>query len=88
MKNSPVGASDGWQPTRLFFCSNCNALYQLIKVEAGPENGSRVITCPVCAAPLPAREGKFVLKYFMLRKAARDRKQACAPARPRDSGMA
>jgi len=42
MKNSPVGASDGWQPTRLFFCSNCNALYQLIKVEAGPENGSRV----------------------------------------------
>jgi hypothetical protein len=75
----------GNQP-RLFFCSNCNALYQLIKVEAGPENDSRVITC----APRRYRHAKenSFSKYFMLRKAARDRKRACAPARPSDSGMA
>jgi hypothetical protein len=58
----------------LYFCPNCNALYQIVKVEAGPEIVSREITCRECSAPFPAREGKFVLKYFMLRKAARSQK--------------
>ena len=55
----------------LFFCPNCKALYQVVKAEAGPETADREITCQECKAPLPAREGKFILKYFMLRKAAR-----------------
>jgi hypothetical protein len=58
----------------LFFCPKCSALYQIVKVEAGPETINREVTCQACDAPLPAREGKFVLKYFMLRKAARDQK--------------
>jgi hypothetical protein len=57
-----------------FFCPNCNALYQIVKVEAGPETSNREITCGVCAAPFPAGEGKFALKYFTLRKAARGQK--------------
>ena len=62
--------------TRLpfFFCPTCRALYQIIKVEAAPETNYREITCRDCGTPFPARDGKFVLKYFMLRHAARDQK--------------
>jgi hypothetical protein len=56
-----------------FTCLNCKALYQLVKVEAGPETVDRALTCLVCGVPLPSREGEFVLKYFLLRKAARGR---------------
>jgi transcription elongation factor Elf1 len=52
-----------------FNCPNCNALYQLVKVEAGRETADRQLTCRACGAPLQGREGKFVLKYFLLRKA-------------------
>jgi hypothetical protein len=45
--------------------------YQVVKVERGPETVDRDVTCRSCGAPLPAREGNFVLKYFMLRKAGR-----------------
>jgi hypothetical protein len=55
-----------------FTCLNCKALYQLLKVEAGAVD--RAVTCLVCGAPLPSREGKFVLKYSLLRKAERPRK--------------
>ena len=54
-----------------FNCANCNALYHLIKVEAGPETVDRSLNCQACGAPLPARDGQFVLKYFLLRKPSR-----------------
>jgi hypothetical protein len=54
-----------------FTCPNCNALYQLVKVEAGPETADQEIACGVCGGPLVARDGKFVLKYFFLRKGTR-----------------
>jgi transcription elongation factor Elf1 len=56
---------------KTFTCPNCNALYQVVKVEAGPETNDRAITCRVCGGPLAGREGKSVLKYFLLRKAIR-----------------
>jgi hypothetical protein len=56
-----------------FSCLNCKALYQIVKVGAGPETGDRVVTCLLCGASLPSREGKFVLKYSLLRKAGRGR---------------
>ena len=59
-----------------FTCPNCNALYQIVKVEAGPETDNREITCRACGGPLAGREGKFVLKYFLLRKATRTRRRA------------
>jgi hypothetical protein len=58
----------------LFFCPNCQALYQVVKVEAGPETTNREIACRLCDAPFPAREGQFVLKYFMVRKPSRGQK--------------
>jgi hypothetical protein len=54
-----------------FTCPNCQALYSLVKVEAGPETNDRELACRVCDAPLPAREGRFVLKYFLLRNGGR-----------------
>jgi hypothetical protein len=53
-----------------FVCPNCDALYELVKVEAGLETADRAIACRSCGAPLSGREGKFVLKYFLLRTAA------------------
>ncbi len=43
-----------------FNSPNCNALYQLVKAEAGPETDNREITCRACGTPLPARDGIVV----------------------------
>jgi hypothetical protein len=61
-------------------CPNCKALYELVRVEAGPETSNGEPTCQVCGGPLTAREGKFVLKYFLLRQAVRRRRQGRAKA--------
>jgi predicted Zn finger-like uncharacterized protein len=55
----------------LFTCPNCQALYEVVKTQAGPETISGEVTCRACGGPLPASEGKFVLRYFMLRNATR-----------------
>ena len=60
----------GCRPRQSFACPNCNSLYELIKVEAGPETVHREVACRSCEAPLPGMEGKFVLKYFLRRKAS------------------
>jgi hypothetical protein len=54
-----------------FTCPTSNALYQMVRQEAGSEMVNREITCRVCSGQLPRCEGKFVLKYFMLRKGGR-----------------
>jgi NAD-dependent SIR2 family protein deacetylase len=51
---------------KTFTCPKCNALYQMIRVEEGPENTEREVTCHSCGAPLSGREGQFALKYFLL----------------------
>ena len=48
-----------------FNCPNCNALYQVVQAEAGPETVYSEIACRSCSAALPGREGNFVLKYFL-----------------------
>jgi hypothetical protein len=61
----------GGRPPALFTCPQCAALYQVLKVEARLETAEKKITCQICGAPLVGREEKFVLKYFLLRKAIR-----------------
>ena len=51
-----------------FNCPHCNALYHIVRGEARPETVYSEITCRACGGSLPAREGQFVLKYFLLRK--------------------
>jgi hypothetical protein len=65
--------------TTLFNCASCNAVYHLVKVEAGPETVDREINCRACGAPLPARDGPLILKYFLLRKPSKVRSVAGAP---------
>jgi predicted Zn finger-like uncharacterized protein len=52
-------------PTPLFNCPNCNALYHVVKADLRSEIVDRWVTCRTCNGPLPAREGKFVLKYLL-----------------------
>jgi hypothetical protein len=54
-------------------CPNCAALYQLIKSQVGPRDNPQT-SCGACSGELPARDGEFALKYFMLREAARTQK--------------
>ncbi len=77
------------RPTRVEFfkCPNCDALYQVVRAEAGPETTSDgEIACRVCGAPLAARDGEFVLKYFLLRQAGRkevwQKRRPIRPANP------
>jgi transcription elongation factor Elf1 len=63
-----------------FTCPNCKAFYEVVKVKAGPETADRDITCQVCGGSRAGREGKFVLKYFLLREAVRRRRQGRAKA--------
>ena len=63
-----------------FTCPSCQALYQVVKAEARPETDNREITCCACGGPLVGREGKFVLKYFLLRKAIPSRRLPKAEA--------
>jgi predicted Zn finger-like uncharacterized protein len=49
-----------------FKCPNCSALYQVIKVEAGPETVNSEVRCRTCGALLDGRDGQLVLKYFLL----------------------
>jgi hypothetical protein len=51
-----------------FRCPNCNALYQTSEPKRGPRP-SILKQHAVFAGALVAREGQFVLKYFLLRKA-------------------
>jgi hypothetical protein len=64
----PAGAPSGWF---FFTCSHCDALYQIVKGEAGLESVNREVACRSCRAPMPGRDGQFVIKYFHLRNAAR-----------------
>ena len=53
------GASHAWRRppwSKSFTCSNCEALYKVVKVEAGPETIFSEVTCRVCGAPVPNRE--------------------------------
>jgi DNA-directed RNA polymerase subunit RPC12/RpoP len=62
-------------PVTHYECPNCQAQYRLVRVEAAPDTPYREITCRSCGAPLPAREGRYVLKYFL-----KDRPRAQARA--------
>ncbi len=61
-----------------FECPQCAAVYRVVRVEAEPAD-DRAITCPVCDAPLRGRDGRFILKYFLVGQARHARPRA-APA--------
>jgi predicted RNA-binding Zn-ribbon protein involved in translation (DUF1610 family) len=51
----------------LFECPTCGPEYKLVRVETStvaPDSGE--LTCRKCGGPLRGREGRFVLKYFLV----------------------
>jgi predicted Zn finger-like uncharacterized protein len=63
--------SDGALP--LFDCPTCQAVYQVVEAEAGPETIDGDVPCRRCGEFLPGRSGEYVLKYFYVRGGARRR---------------
>jgi predicted Zn finger-like uncharacterized protein len=55
----------------LFNCPNCEALYQVVEAETGPETVYGDVPCRKCGRFLAGRKGEYVLKYFYLRGVAR-----------------
>jgi predicted RNA-binding Zn-ribbon protein involved in translation (DUF1610 family) len=53
-------------PASRFNCPNCGALYEVVRVEAENVAIGRELACLSCGAPLQSRQGRFVLKYFLL----------------------
>lgn len=51
--------------TEPFECPECGTLYQVVKIEGGPETDNRQVSCCACGAPLDGRDGPLVLKYFL-----------------------
>ena len=49
-----------------FDSPNCGAEYQLVRMEAPSASADEQITCRKCGAPLNGREGRFILKYFLV----------------------
>jgi hypothetical protein len=50
-----------------YYCPNCNAKYKLVRMEAKPSATLEPeLTCLSCGGPLPASEGAFLLKYFLV----------------------
>jgi len=53
----------------LFHCPTCTAKYEIVRVEAPPgPTTDREIVCVACGGPLHGREGKFLLKYFLVER--------------------
>jgi hypothetical protein len=45
---------------------NCGARYTLVRAEADGASVSGQLACRSCGGPLNGREGRFVLKYFLV----------------------
>jgi DNA-directed RNA polymerase subunit RPC12/RpoP len=58
-----------------FNCANCGAPYEVVRVEA-PTTADGEIACLSCGVPLEAREGRFVLKYFLVGRAVTPNRRA------------
>jgi transcription elongation factor Elf1 len=51
----------------LFNCPACNAEYKVVRMEAASAGKSdEQIECRNCGGPLDARDGAFILKYFLV----------------------
>jgi hypothetical protein len=61
---------------RLVHCPSCDAIYHVVKANAGPETVDQRITCRVCDGPFPFREKNLILKYFLLRERTRRKNNA------------
>jgi predicted Zn finger-like uncharacterized protein len=64
------------QTTTRMNCPHCGAAYRVVQIEA--QSDPVEIACKSCGGPLDGRNGRFLLKYFLVDKRGR----AKAPAQP------
>jgi predicted Zn finger-like uncharacterized protein len=58
-----------------FSCPNCEAKYEIVRVEAPPQwAADRDVKCVNCGGSLRGRHGVFVLKYFLVERPRRGAK--------------
>jgi hypothetical protein len=50
----------------VFDCPNCGARYKLVRVEAEMTGADTPVACRCCGAPLEGRDGRHILKYFLV----------------------
>jgi len=69
----------GTSPITRFNCSTCGSHYTLVRVDGADKPDSSTddctLSCTVCGAPLPAHDGQFILKYFLMRKSGVNERQ-------------
>jgi predicted RNA-binding Zn-ribbon protein involved in translation (DUF1610 family) len=54
-----------------FACPTCGADYEVVRVAAPAAMPEGRLTCVKCGGPLHAREGRYILKYFLVGVAIR-----------------
>jgi hypothetical protein len=53
-------------PPEPFACPTCGVRYKLVRADADEASASNQLLCRSCGGPLNGREGRFVLKYFLV----------------------
>jgi hypothetical protein len=53
-------------PVTPFACPTCGARYKLVRVEADTVSTNGLLMCRSCGGPLNGREGRYILKYFLV----------------------
>jgi hypothetical protein len=49
-----------------YACRTCGTEYKVVRVEAKTTVRDGRLTCSKCGGPLHAREGRYILKYFLV----------------------
>jgi ssDNA-binding Zn-finger/Zn-ribbon topoisomerase 1 len=49
-----------------YACPTCGAEYKVVRVEMTTGAPEGRLTCRKCGGPLRAREGRYILKYFLV----------------------
>jgi transcription elongation factor Elf1 len=60
----------------LFNCPACGADYKVVRMEAASnETSDEKVDCRNCGGPLDARDGAFILKYFLVGPSKKSRRK-------------
>lgn len=49
-----------------FTCPSCGAGYTIVRMDAAPASHEEEIVCVICGETLVGRDGRFILKYFLI----------------------
>jgi hypothetical protein len=56
-------------------CPHCSAKYEVVRVEAATPAKYPDVTCLSCGGALPAHDGAFLMKYFLVQHPSQRRRR-------------